>query len=138
MADLLIERLCQLLGDKLQAAPTAGMNDLIAYLRNVIEADRELKGALTDKAVQINQGDATGYQVLVEGGSAYIRQHLHVSDPGMVKTVINIILQAYLIEDNSSMTQNNYNNATGYQVKVSGGSPQIGKINNNYGTQPKD
>jgi len=42
------------------------------------------------------------------------------------------------IEDNSSMTQNNYNKATGYQVKVSGGSPQIGKINNNYGTQPKD
>ena len=39
------------------------------------------------------------------------------------------------IEDNSSLIQNNYNNATGFQVKVTGGSPQIGSINNNYDNQ---
>ena len=80
MADLLIEQLCLRLAEKLQAEPTAGMNDLITYMKNVIEADTFLKSALTEKAVQINQGNARGYQVLVEGGIAYIGQHLHVSD----------------------------------------------------------
>ena len=98
MADLLIEQLCLRLAEKLQAAPTAGMNDLITYMRNVIEADAFLKSALTEKAVQINQGDATGYQVLMEGGISYIGQHLHVSDPSIVENVLNIILQAYLTQ----------------------------------------
>ena len=39
------------------------------------------------------------------------------------------------IEDNSSLIQNNYNSATGFQVKVTGGSPQIGTTNHNYGNQ---
>jgi NB-ARC domain len=96
MADLLIEQLCQRLAAKLQAAPTAGMNDLIVYLKNVIESDLTLKTALNQKAVQINQGDARGYQVLVEGGQAYIGEHLHVNDPGIVEAALNTILTAYL------------------------------------------
>ena len=98
MADLLIliEQLCQRLAEKLQTSPAAGMNDLIAYLRDVIESDLTLKTALTQKAVQINQGDTRGYQVLVEGGQAYIGQHLHVNDPGIVEAALNTILAAYL------------------------------------------
>jgi tetratricopeptide (TPR) repeat protein len=94
--DGLIEQLCQRLGEKLQTAPTSGLNDLIAYLQRVIEADANLKRALTDKAVQINQGDATGYQVLVEGGQAYIGTHLRVTDPSLVEVALNTILAAYL------------------------------------------
>ncbi len=96
MADGLIEHLCQQLGEKLQTAPTSGLNDLIDYLQGVIEADVGLKRALTDKAVQINQGDATGYQVLVEGGQAYIGTHLRVTDPSLVEAALNTILAAYL------------------------------------------
>lgn len=96
MADGLIEHLCQQLGEKLQTAPTSGLNDLIDYLEGVIEADASLKRALTDKAVQINQGDATGYQVLVEGGQAYIGTHLRVTDPSLVEAALNTILVAYL------------------------------------------
>lgn len=95
MTDLLIEQLCQLLAEKLQAAPTAGLNDLIVYLRDAIESNVTLKTALTEKVVQINQGDARGYQVLVEGGQAYIGQHLHVSDPSLVETALNTILTDY-------------------------------------------
>jgi hypothetical protein len=54
MADRLVEQLCDRLADKLQAEPTAGMNDLIVYLRDAIEADLTLKQAFTEKAVQIN------------------------------------------------------------------------------------
>ena len=96
MADRLVEQLCNRLAEKLQAEPTAGMNDLIIYLRDAIEADLTLKQAFTEKAVQINQGDATGYQVLVEGGQAYIGQHLHVSDPSLVEAALNTMLNAYL------------------------------------------
>lgn len=96
MADGLIEQLCQRLGEKLKTAPTSGLSDLIGYLQGVIEADANLKRALTDKAVQINQGDATGYQVLVEGGQAYIGTHLRVTDPSLVEAALNTILKAYL------------------------------------------
>ncbi|NET57820.1 MAG: tetratricopeptide repeat protein [Symploca sp. SIO2E6] len=95
MADLLIEQLCQTLAEKLQAAPSAGLNDLITYLKDAIKSDVTLKTALTQKAVQINQGDARGYQVLVEGGRAYIGEHLHVSDPNLVEAALNTILKAY-------------------------------------------
>lgn len=96
MADGLIEHLCQQLGEKLQTAPTSGLNDLIGYLQGIIEADASLKRSLTDKAVQINQGDATGYQVLVEGGQAYIGTHLQVTDPSLVEAALNTVLAAYL------------------------------------------
>ncbi len=102
MADGLIEHLCQQLGEKLQTAPSSGLNDLIAYLQGVIEADANLKQALTDKAVQINQGDATGYQVLVEGGQAYIGTHLRVTDPSLVEAALSKILAAYLSRPTSS------------------------------------
>jgi tetratricopeptide (TPR) repeat protein len=95
MADLLIEQLCQILAEKLQVAPTAGMNDLIAYMGDAVESDVMLKTALTERAVQINQGDARGYQVLVEGGRAYIGEHLHISDPSLVEAALNAILNAY-------------------------------------------
>ena len=95
MADGLIEHLCQRLGEKLQTAPTSGLSDLIGYLQGVIEADANLKRALIDKVVQINQGDATGYQVLVEGGQAYIGEHLHINDPSLVEAALNTILAAY-------------------------------------------
>lgn len=96
MTDRLIELLCQRLGEKLQAAPTSDLNDLIRYLQEVIEADDSLKQALTDKAVQINQGDTTGYQVLVEGGQAYIGTHLQVADPNLLEAALDRILAAYL------------------------------------------
>ena len=92
----LVKQLCDRLAEKLAAEPTAGLNDLIQFLANTIEVDLSLKQAFREKARQINQGDATGYQVLVEGGQAYIGQHLHVSDPSLVERAIDTILKGYL------------------------------------------
>jgi len=38
--------------------------------------------------------------------------------------------------DNSSMTQNNYDNARGWQTKVEGGTAYIGEIQQHYGSAP--
>lgn len=96
MADQLIELLCQRLGEKLQASPSSDLNDLIGYVQGVIEADDGLKQALTNKVTQINQGQTTGYQVLVEGGQAYIGTHLQVTDPSLLEAALDKVLAAYL------------------------------------------
>lgn len=45
-------------------------------------------------------------------------------------------INAGKLVDNSSMTQNNYDNAKGWQTKVEGGTAYIGEIHQ-YGTNPK-
>lgn len=45
-------------------------------------------------------------------------------------------INAGKLVDNSSMTQNNYDNAKGWQTKVKGGTAYIGEIHQ-YGTNPK-
>jgi hypothetical protein len=42
-------------------------------------------------------------------------------------------IHAGKIQDNSAMIQNNYDNAKGYQVKVEGGTANIGDVRNYYG-----
>lgn len=44
-------------------------------------------------------------------------------------------IHAGKLQDNSSMTQNNYDNARGWQTKVEGGTAYIGEINQ-YGSNP--
>ena len=77
MTDL-ISQLCQLTAEILQDNPQAGIASLVALVKTKIDADSQLSEAIEDdrRLIQINQGDAKGFQTLVTGGIANIGIHL--------------------------------------------------------------
>jgi hypothetical protein len=74
----LITELCQLTAEILKDNPQAGIASWVALVKTKIDADSQLSRAIEGdpRLIQINQGDATGYQTLVTGGIANIGVHL--------------------------------------------------------------
>jgi len=93
MADS-ISQLWQTIAEALLQAPSQEPIQIATAVCNAILANAELSAALkTDsRMMQINQGNAMGYQVLVEGGVAYIGTHYQV-DGGTLKPLLDIVLR---------------------------------------------
>ena len=96
MTSILIEQICIKIAQKLQDSPSTQLDELVDFIQQMIEADSFLKTTLTEYQVQVNQGNATGYQVLVEGGLAYVGEHFHVSDSRVIEAALNKVLEVYL------------------------------------------
>jgi hypothetical protein len=62
-----------------------------------MEQNREWQAALKldDRLLQINQGDATGFQTLVEGGIANIGVHLHGVDAAKLAEIVREVLKSF-------------------------------------------
>ena len=119
------------LGKGLAGETLAKVNKLGEMIWNRIKGKPEVVAALPG-VEQNNPQDVQQLKVQVE-------QVLQDKNDDFTQEVKKLAEEIHFeltqIEDNSSLIQNNYNNATGFQVKVTGGSPQIGSINNNYGNQ---
>jgi hypothetical protein len=71
----LIQHLCRIIADQLQAQPQISTADLVTAVLAQIASDDRLQQLLDDsnaRIVQNNSGDASGYQVRVEGGVVYV------------------------------------------------------------------
>lgn len=121
------------------------------------ELGKTLTADLSKKVMQLGtvvwnriKGNATAVAVL-EGAAQEkpeeiqrLRNYLHSQwkdensefAQAVKKLADEIHFELTQIEDNSSMTQVNRDNAKGWQVKVTGGEAQIGEIHN-YQTPPK-
>jgi hypothetical protein len=77
MSDL-ITQLCQLTAKILQDNPHADVARLVGLVKQGIDANSHLGEAIQEdrQLIQINQGDAKGFQTLVTGGIANIGIHL--------------------------------------------------------------
>ena len=88
-----IAQLWQTIAETLLQAPAQTPEQLATVVCDAILANADLATTLkTDsRMVQINQGNATGYQVLVEGGIAYIGTHYQV-DGSTLKPLLETVL----------------------------------------------
>jgi tetratricopeptide (TPR) repeat protein len=71
----LVQHLCRIIADRLQAQPQIPTADLVTAVLAQIAGDDRLQKLLDDskaRIVQNNSGDASGYQVRVEGGVVYV------------------------------------------------------------------
>lgn len=70
----LVQNLCRIIADRLQAQPQIPTADLVTAVLAQIAGDDRLQKLLDDRAriVQNNSGNASGYQVRVEGGDVYV------------------------------------------------------------------
>jgi tetratricopeptide (TPR) repeat protein len=96
MADL-IAQLCEIAATELQATPQVSTKQLTERLKASIEQNREWQAALKsdDRLIQINRGDATGFQTLVEGGIANIGVHLHGVDEAKLAEIVREVLKSF-------------------------------------------
>lgn len=94
MADL-ITQLCELTAEILQANPQAKNLELVELVKQGIAGSSSLGEALQGdrQLIQINQGDAKGFQTQVNGGIANIGTHLHGVDQETLKTVLREVLE---------------------------------------------
>jgi len=78
MSDL-ISQLCELTAKILQEHPQADLSQLVAFVKQGINANSYLGEAIQSdlQLIQINQGNAKGFQALVTGGIANIGIHLN-------------------------------------------------------------
>ncbi len=74
------QQLYAIIAEKLQTEPNVDQAQLAAYVEARITADPQLATALGQQMLQINLGDATAFQTLVQGGIAYIGPQIHVND----------------------------------------------------------
>jgi tetratricopeptide (TPR) repeat protein len=71
----LVQHLCRIIADRLQAQPQMSTADLVTAVLAQITSDNRLQKLLDDskaRIIQNNSGDASGYQVRVEGGVVYV------------------------------------------------------------------
>ncbi|MEH2404479.1 hypothetical protein [Nostoc sp.] len=96
MADL-IAALCQIAAEELLATPQASTKQLVEKLKAWIELNLELQAALQsdDRLIQINQGNVTAYQTLVQGGVANIGTHLHGVDEAKLVEIVREVLRSF-------------------------------------------
>ncbi|ACK70730.1 conserved hypothetical protein [Gloeothece citriformis PCC 7424] len=73
MSDLITE-LCQLTAKILQDNPQASLAELVALVKTKINTNFQLSESIQNdsRLIQINQGDAKGFQTLITGGTANI------------------------------------------------------------------
>ncbi len=77
-----IGQLCQIIAERLQTNSQTDSVQIVSDLEAKLYRDAELKASLysDQRIIQINLGDATGYQVWVkEGGIANVGSHYHVN-----------------------------------------------------------
>jgi hypothetical protein len=97
MTDLISE-LCQLTAEILKDNPQADLARLVALVKTNIDADLKLSEAIQDdrRLVQINKGDAQGFQTLVTGGIANIGIHLNDVNRETLQEVLREALEDLL------------------------------------------
>ncbi|MFM7477062.1 MAG: NB-ARC domain-containing protein, partial [Microcystis aeruginosa] len=97
MTDLISE-LCQLTAEILQDNPQADLARLVALVKTNIDANSQLTEAIQDdrRLVQINKGDAKGFQTLVTGGIANIGIHLNDVNRETLQEVLREALEDLL------------------------------------------
>jgi len=96
MADFITD-LCQIAAKELLAAPQASTEQLTERLKAAVERQQGWQIALQSdiRLVQINQGDVTAYQTLVQGGIANIGTHLHGVDEAKLAEIVREVLQPF-------------------------------------------
>ena len=96
MADFITD-LCQIAAEELLAAPQASTKQLTERLKAAVERQQEWQIALQSdtRLVQINQGDVTAYQTLVQGGIANIGAHLHGVDEAKLVEIVREVLRSF-------------------------------------------
>jgi hypothetical protein len=101
----------------------------------------KIKTRLTGKSAKVNEalnkvenGDSTAVETITKNLDVILDE-----DPIFAEElrVLAQTIQAGKIQDNSSMVQNNSDNAKGWQTKVEGGTAYIGEIHINQTQQPK-
>jgi tetratricopeptide (TPR) repeat protein len=90
----LIQHLCQTIAVQLQAQPQISTADLVTAVLARITGDERLQQEIESQSgtIQINTGNATGYQTIVNGGVAYIGQNYHI-DKDVARSAIESLLK---------------------------------------------
>ena len=93
MSDL-ITQLCQLTAEILQEHPYADVAGLVRLVKQGIDANSQLGQAIQGdrQLIQINEGNAKGFQTLVTGGIANIGIHLNDVNPEMLQEILQRVL----------------------------------------------
>ena len=89
-----IAQLCQIIAERLQIDLQTDSVQIVSDLEAKLDRDTELKASLysDQRIIQINLGDARGYQIWVEeGGIANVGNHYHIN----VET-LKAVLEAFL------------------------------------------
>jgi len=94
------------------------------------------KSAKVDEALaKVENGDSTVIETITKNLDVVLDEDLDFAEE---LRVLAQTIQAGKIQDNSSMVQNNSDNAKGYQTKVEGGTAYIGEIHINQAQTPKN
>ena len=90
----LIQYLCRSIAAQLQAHPQMPTADLVTATLAQIAGDEQLNKEIEhqSRSIQINTGNATGYQTIVQGGVAYIGDNYHVNK-AVAKAAIESLLK---------------------------------------------
>lgn len=117
------------LAKKFTTEAIAKMNDLRKLLWERLRG----RHAMAEEALQKAQ---TGDKAAIETVGTLLG--VEMIDPAFAAEIQAIVqeINAGKLQDNSSMTQNNYDNARGWQTKVEGGTAYIGEIHQ-HGIAPK-
>lgn len=103
-----IQKICQILANKLQAGSSHNTNEIVTSLRAELDVNPSLIEALQkdERVVQINLGDSKGFQTLVEeGGIANIGNHYHLDTHEVVQQLAQVLQE--LIAQRPTSTPNN-------------------------------
>jgi hypothetical protein len=94
------------------------------------------KSAKVDEALtKIENGDATAIETITKNLDVVLDEYPNFAEE---LKILAQTIQAGKIQDNSSMIQNNSDNAKGWQTKVEGGTAYIGEIHINQVQTPKN
>jgi hypothetical protein len=76
----LVQHLCRIIADQLQAQPQMPTADLVTAALSQIAGDEPLRRSIESEVLMIQNisGNATGYQTIVQGGVAYIGDNYHL------------------------------------------------------------
>lgn len=86
------QSLYEIVMEKLQADPNVDQAQLEAYVQSRVAADPQLAMAVGQKMLQINLGDTTAFQNLIQGGIAYIGPQIQLQD-SQLQALLEQLLQ---------------------------------------------
>lgn len=86
------QKLYDIIASQLQEDPTLEPAQLEVQLQTKIEEDPQWATALGQSMLQINLGDTTAFQTLVQGGIAYIGPQVNIKD-NQLKSLLEQLLQ---------------------------------------------
>ena len=117
------------LAKKFTGEAIAKMGELRQKIWGRLRGKHALAEAALEKA---EAGDKTAIETV---GTLLGVEMLDPTFAAEVQTIAQVI-NAGKIQDNSSMNQNNYDNAKGWQTKVEGGTAYIGEIHQHNASSP--